>query len=283
MFEPFVAEVVRTERLTPHFIRVVLGGLEEFGAVGACFDLRIKLNVPSLGQTSIHIPDLAPGEDWREKRQWVDPDLRGVLRTYSVRWFRDGELAVDFVHHPDALGPASEWAARTQPGECIVVLGPRLGQDFSANVDFRPGDASHIVLCADESAVPAASRILGDLRDHGAPVTGRALLEVPTAEDILAVDAPDGVEVTWLPRDGAPAGSLFTRELLDSDAPPASAEGAASESPGAEVISGGSEETYYWIAGESGAVRNLRRALVNDLGVPKDAVAFIGYWRAAGR
>ena len=34
-----------------------------------------------------------------------------------------------------------------------------------------------------------------------------------------------------------------------------------------------------WIAGESSAVRTLRRILVGDYDVPRSAVAFMGYWR----
>jgi len=36
---------------------------------------------------------------------------------------------------------------------------------------------------------------------------------------------------------------------------------------------------YAWIAGESAMVTTLRRALVNDLGVDRRQVAFMGYWR----
>jgi NADPH-dependent ferric siderophore reductase len=36
---------------------------------------------------------------------------------------------------------------------------------------------------------------------------------------------------------------------------------------------------YAWIAGESRMVTTLRRALVNELGVERAQVAFMGYWR----
>jgi NADPH-dependent ferric siderophore reductase len=36
---------------------------------------------------------------------------------------------------------------------------------------------------------------------------------------------------------------------------------------------------YAWIAGESGVVTALRRHLVRELGVDRDQVAFMGYWR----
>ena len=39
------------------------------------------------------------------------------------------------------------------------------------------------------------------------------------------------------------------------------------------------DDLYAWIAGESGVVTALRRALVNDLGMDRRQVAFMGYWR----
>ncbi len=43
------------------------------------------------------------------------------------------------------------------------------------------------------------------------------------------------------------------------------------EAPGGEL--------YPWLAGEAGVIKRLRRLLVNDHGVPRTAVAFMGYWR----
>ena len=38
-------------------------------------------------------------------------------------------------------------------------------------------------------------------------------------------------------------------------------------------------DTYAWIAGESWMVKALRRSLVTELGLDRDQVAFMGYWR----
>lgn len=38
-------------------------------------------------------------------------------------------------------------------------------------------------------------------------------------------------------------------------------------------------EVFAWLAGEAGAVRDLRRHLVGDRGVPKRSIDFAGYWR----
>ncbi|MEU8609093.1 SIP domain-containing protein [Actinoplanes sp. NPDC048791] len=36
---------------------------------------------------------------------------------------------------------------------------------------------------------------------------------------------------------------------------------------------------YTWVAGESRLATTVRRHLVNDRGVPKRDISFIGYWR----
>jgi NADPH-dependent ferric siderophore reductase len=46
-----------------------------------------------------------------------------------------------------------------------------------------------------------------------------------------------------------------------------------------EVPESRTEGCYAWLAGEAGMVKALRRRLVRDLGLPRTAVAFMGYWR----
>ena len=41
----------------------------------------------------------------------------------------------------------------------------------------------------------------------------------------------------------------------------------------------GIDDTYYWIAGEAGAVVKMRRMLVREWGVPRGHVSFMGYWK----
>ncbi len=56
----------------------------------------------------------------------------------------------------------------------------------------------------------------------------------------------------------------------------------AYSSSGAEVGSvdpASTDDLYAWIAGESKVVTGLRRVLVNDLGLDRRQVAFMGYWR----
>jgi len=108
------------------------------------------------------------------------------------------------------------------------------------------------------------------------------------------------VEITWLPRrpdDGtaaAPRGVLLTEavvaaleelpdvlaptsgiELDDVDVP----EGILWEVPSEDAAPRRSSGVYAWLAGEAGVVKGLRRHLVQERGVDRRSVAFMGYWR----
>ena len=127
----------------------------------------------------------------------------------------------------------------------------------------------------------------------------RVLLEVPGADDVLDLAAPEGVEVTWLPRSrgaggSAPRGSLLTAAVVEAAAeladllapsPVAALEdvdvdsGILWEVPAEAGVSPGSSGVYAWLAGEAGVVTGLRRHLVQELGVDRRSVAFMGYWR----
>src|SRR5262245_15826988 len=92
--------VQRTERLTPHLVRVYLGGpgFDDF--------------VPN-GQTDAYV------------KLEFGTDAEPTLRTYTVRRIdtEAREIAIDFVVHGDE-GVAGRWAAAAQPGEKLGVRGP---------------------------------------------------------------------------------------------------------------------------------------------------------------
>ncbi|WP_367882074.1 siderophore-interacting protein [Rathayibacter oskolensis] len=134
--------------------------------------------------------------------------------------------------------------------------------------------------------MPAISAILESLDDDA---TGAAFLEVPSAEDRLALRHPAGVSVTWIDRSAgaAPGAALGTSvrawatrfltahhrgvEVSDVDVDSQMLWEVPEEStdPG----------LYAWIAGEAGAIKLIRRCLVTELDLDRKRVAFMGYWR----
>lgn len=143
------AQVLRTERITPHMVRVVLGGegLDGFALAGFT-DHYIKLCFAPEGADYTHPFDMAAIREDHPRELWP------TTRTYTVRsWDPEArELAVDFVVHGDE-GLAGPWAARAQPGDQVTFLGPGGGYVPEASADWH-------LLVGDESALPAIAAAL---------------------------------------------------------------------------------------------------------------------------
>lgn len=249
--------VVRTERLGPTLLRVTFGGEGLAELVSGGRDQRLKLFLPHPHQDAPIVPTDA-GDQWFAQWRAMDPDVRGIMRSYTVREQRrdPDELDVDFVLHGDN-GPASRWAANAGPGDRVTVLGPAI--EDNGGVDFRPpDDAEWALIVADETALPAAAGILEWLP---ATMRARVWIEVPHPQDQQHIATAADAEVTWLFRgDATHHGG---GRLLDAVR-------------AAEMPTG---RPYAWIAGEATTVRSLRRHLVNERGYDRSAVSFTGYWR----
>src|SRR5574343_1615328 len=123
------------------------------------------------------------------------PDGGRASRASTVRHFRRDalELDIDFLlHEPD--GAASLWARHAQPGDPLAVMGPRAPLDLAGE--------RQVLLLADLCALPAASALLESLP---ADTSGHALLAVPAADEIIALQHPAGVNVQWVVADAVDA------------------------------------------------------------------------------
>jgi NADPH-dependent ferric siderophore reductase len=293
-------KVIRVERLSPTYVRVELGGdaLADFGVDGKLYDQRIKLVFPNDAGA---LPSFE-GADESWFATWLDipASERGHMRTYTIREVRGTgvhtSLVVDFVLHLEAgaTGPGASWAASAAVGDRLVTMVPRRGVPFGG-IEFSPGAGRNILLVGDETAVPAISSILEDLP---AGIRGTAFLEVPVAADVLDVPCPAGMEVVWLPRGDAPLGERLLGAVLahlgepaqPGDLGPDEVDPDLWETPTYSSSGEHLDDTtvtvghdldgiYAWIAGESAVVTTLRRYLVNELGMDRRQVAFMGYWR----
>lgn len=225
----FEVTVSAVRQLSPTFRRITFGGysLRDFGVHGDTLDLRIKLVIPSLAAdgTSLPLPAFET-DDAGWYRNWLamDPEVRGSMRTYTVREARlDAvypEIDVDFVMHADEhghAGPAANWALNAQPGDALTIIGPNnraahcVTAETYSGIEWRPGMAQRILLAGDETAVPAISAILEALPPY---MSGHALLEVPEAGDFLELSSRADIEITWLARGAAPGRSRPHGQLL---------------------------------------------------------------------
>lgn len=283
-YRPFTATVLAVTPVGPSFRRLQLGGpgMAGFGIGGA--DQRIKLVLPRTAGGPVTLPD-----DGSWYTAWLaGPEpARPILRTYTVRASRPGSIDVDVLLNGASGGPAGRWAAAATPGEEVVLIGPdRSGSGRPLGVEWAPPpDAQTLLLAGDETAVPAICAVLAEL---GPDARGTALLEVPDDEDVLAVPAPAGMDVRWLPRSGGQAhGAQLTAAVrsaaveLDLTGPvTAEVDDEPDELLWDVPAAPAPSRVYAWLAGEAGMVRGLRRHLVGEVGLPRDAVAFMGYWRA---
>lgn len=254
-------EVLRTERLSPHWMRVTLGGgdIARFTALG--YDQWFRLFLPHSGEGGDEGLERIPAKAnkiFGYLRYLRIPDgVRPVMRNYTVRAYRavgasgGAEIDVDFVLHGTgpAAGPASRWADAATPGESVVIIDEGLRFNPARGVD-------DLLLVADETGVPAVAGICASLPSRA---TGVALIEAPSAEDVLPFDAPAGIDVRWSVRDAAQKpGSLALAELEKLPIP--------------------ASDTHAFIVGEQSLPTAARRHLVAR-GLAKDRISFIGYWR----
>ncbi|MGW7366171.1 siderophore-interacting protein [Streptomyces sp. NPDC054841] len=239
------ARVLRTERLTPHMVRLVLGGdgLADFATNGLT-DHYVKIVFPAPGVAYPEPFDMARIREELPRDQWPSN------RTYTVRTWDPvhRELVIDFVVHGDE-GLAGPWAARVQPGETVRMTGPGGGYAPDPTADWH-------LLVGDESALPAIAASLEQM-PVGAVV--HAFVEVSGPEDEQKIATPDGITVTWLHRGDRPFGAALIAAVRELSFP--------------------AGDVHAFVHGEAGAVKELRRHLRIERGIPLERLSISGYWR----
>ncbi|AXE83053.1 siderophore-interacting protein [Streptomyces atratus] len=246
--------VVGVERITPRTARITFAGDAPAELMEDRPDQQMKLCFPREGQEVPRLPepdaDDTYGMRWYEAYLAIPEPERPLMRSFTVRAYdrRLGLMAVDFVLHGDE-GPAARWGRDARPGDVLGMVGP-------SSMYARPlPTADWLLLAGDETALPAIGTLLESL-----PAGARAVVYAEVADEAeeQVLDSPGEVGVHWVHRD---RGETLTDAVRSAELPAGS--GAA------------------WLAGEAGAVRALRRHLVEERGLPRAAVEFSGYWRAS--
>jgi NADPH-dependent ferric siderophore reductase len=235
---PRLARVVSTERVSPHLVRVVLGGdgLAGFGA-GEFTDHYVKLQIPPRGAAYEAPFDAEEVKAAHPREHWPR------TRTYTVRaWDAErSELTIDFVVHGDE-GVAGPWALGAKVGDPIQLNGPGGAYAPSPDADWH-------LMVGDLSVVPAISASLARV-PAGVPVV---VLVEAAEEDRIAFETPGDLRLVWVARGGL-AAAVEGLEWLDGT-------------------------VHAFVHGEAGDVRAVRRILLGERGLPKDAVSISGYWK----
>jgi NADPH-dependent ferric siderophore reductase len=237
------AVVTRVEQLTPHMVRVVVGG-EGLRAIdaGAHTDHYVKIIFRQPGF------DYPAPFDMGQVRETMPREAWPVVRTYTIRrWFPEiPEMWIDFVVHGDE-GVAGPWAAHAKPGDEVLFMGPGGGYAPDPAADWH-------LLAGDEAALPAIAAALEQM-PRGATVRAFVEVEGPDEEQKIETEA----EVVWLHRGARAPGELLAETVR------------AGEFPAGKV--------HAFVHGEANFVKDARAFLRKECGIPIDQLSISGYWR----
>ena len=239
--------VQAVQRVTPHLVRIRLGGdaLEGFTSPG--FDDHVKLFFPDEATGALTLPTAGPdGPIWPEGR-------KPTMRDYTPRHFDAlaQTLEIDFALHE--AGPATRWAEQAAVGQRLGVGGPRGSFIVPTAFDWH-------LLIGDDTALPAISRRLAEL-----PTGARAvvLAEVDSAADHVDLPTAADVDITWVHRNEARAAA---------GTPPLLAALHAARLPTGAF--------HAWIGCESAHAKALRAHLIDECRANPKWIRASGYWRA---
>lgn len=207
--------------------------------------VRVEDIAPHVRALTMASPDLVGFEYAAGQDLMFDfsSDDRSVRRRYTIRRADPTAGTADFeIELHDGGGPATVWAAETQPGARLEAIGPRGG------IRLHPDVPSHLFV-VDDSAMPAAFAML-EAVPSGQSATallvtrhGAASRPVPSTSSEMALVWVDGREL------GKTLAELRQR-------------------PG--------EAAY--VFGERGFVRTAEETLIAG-GMARDSVSAKAYWR----
>jgi NADPH-dependent ferric siderophore reductase len=176
------------------------------------------------------------------------PDGGIARRHYTIRKLNGVSLDIDFVLHGDS--PATRWARDATPGVTIEAHGPR-GRTYVRD------DIRHHWFVGDETCLPGIFAMAESL-----PLSARGtiLLEIEDDADKQVLNAPPGVELHWVARNGEHRGpsSLLLDQLRIRAPDP--------------------DGAHAYLIGETSNVRAQRHYLV-ERGFTRAQITAEGYWR----
>jgi NADPH-dependent ferric siderophore reductase len=249
-------EVVRSERLTPHMIRVVLGGGFATFTPSDFTDSYVKIVLPRSGTDVSTLPTPLTLDSFKELPDAYQP----AVRTYTVRNVdaERGEISIDFVVHGEH-GVAGPWASSVQPGDPAYLMGQSGAYSPDPAADWH-------LLAGDEAGLPAISAALEAMAPDA---VGVAFIEIGGPDDEIELVAPEGIQIRWIYREGR--ADLVSEDRAGDHAPLIAAVKEALWLPG---------QVQVFIHGEAQAVmHNLRSYVRKERGVDAKWASISGYWR----
>lgn len=238
------------EYITPHYIRITLGGADVADFKDTTIGVNNKIFIAPEGCDQVHLPEF----DF-EKGTWkpMEESIKPYVRTYTHRGINleKNELYIDFVAHGDE-GPASNWAINAQIGDS---LGVAMGCDPS---ELYP-TADWYMLVGDGTAIPVLGSILETL-----PTEARVnvVIEVESAEDIQELYTKAQANIEWIINSTSGQNSAVAMRVR-------------------EIVAQHSDEVskFGYVATEFDTVKELRNYLRKELKWTKDELYAYSYWK----
>lgn len=223
------------EKIAESFYRIVFTSEQLAGFSSSGFDDHLKIFFPA-GDKKYALPQITD-----EGIVWPDGS-RPPSRDYTPLAFdaERNELTIDFFIHDGGI--ASQWAEAAQPGDSLIIGGPRGSL-------ITPDDYAWQLYVCDETGLPAVLRRLRALPENIIP---QVLVNCrqPGVHVYLSECASAGIE--WLDTDAIAA-------KLTSLTVPA-------------------EDYFIWITGEGETVKQLSNNLLATHDLNSDFVRAAAYW-----
>lgn len=285
----FNAAFARALDVTPHLRRITFAGSEIAEMATWSPDQRIKIFFPT---DDGRVPNMPDAEDWYATYKSVPVAERVPMRTYTIRTLRadQAEVDVEFVLHGEN-GPASRWATHARPGDKVQISAPnRRAEKIGGGFEWKPpADPRHVLLMADETAIPALAGILEQLAARPNPPPCEVFAEVADRADALTLPTWPGLSVHWLIRheEGDPRPGDLLVAAVNRARLPAGSDQTIAELETIDIdatvpweLAKATEGAFYaWIAGESEAIMSIRRILIKERGIDRSLLNLMGYWR----
>lgn len=242
----FRAKVLGRRQLSPHLVRVTLGGLSDYATTGIP-DEYVRLMFPRPGKALV-LPEIS--DHWVVT--WPAGSVEADQRVYTVSDHRisggEVQLDLDIVVHNGGIG--ATWAVSGSPVDEVGLIEPH-------GLYAAPAGVAWQLLVADLTGLPALSRILRGLKPSQ---RAEAVVVVTDAADEVPLPSPADVSIRWVVVDHENDISAALAEAVTSASLPGS-------------------DRYVWLAGEARASRAVRRHLRRELGWPQSDFCTCGYWQ----
>lgn len=200
--------------------------------------------VPPLPDGRLLLPEVVD-----DRLRWPDGERRPPMREYTVRRFDADARELDLRVLLHDNGPVARWAAGAAVGDRVGITGPRSSK-------VMPDGFANYLLIGDLTAVPAIARWLSVL-PPGA--MAQVLIAARSDDDVVEFHCAQPIWVLWLTDLAAPEADHLPLAL--------------------EQLKLYSPDTFAWAAGEAVAMRDVRRVLLEQHGLPAENVKVTGYWR----